>query len=344
MVRISCETKEGNCMSDLHVRGKGYVCISSICVEEESFMDYRYTAYKAAIDAGYEVCRCPEDIGSTQQKFEQYLDQKRPIFVLLIGQKKSAAVEKECQIALSLGLPIITLLKSKGENTTPQTKQIVKSISKFTFEKECSCFENCEDLYKQVYNRLIEYENERMQSTAILIPNHEQVYTKSKEIIEKAKKRIIICQCTSSLVLGPRKGVNSEKEFYETLLTWIKNGDKNMEFLHLFSFKDTKDKLTSDEYNCFTAKENLINLYNEKPQTDVVIRAVKANMIPCVICDNTILALLQLGDHEYNLLLPQYITNSKNISEIVSDLQGVTGSLLYCNSLESTYNIESFYI
>lgn len=332
-------------MGSVQEHSIGHVCISSVFVREARFKDFRYTAYRAAKDLGYHVYRNPEDSGSTQESFEKYLEQKRPIFVLLVGEMKSDVVKNECRIALSLGLPIITLLRTTDGKITNSTKKFMVSISKATFEKSCSCFADCEDLYIAVQQRLVEYETERDMSTASFIPQHAQVYARSGKIVEQSKKRIVLCQRTSSLLLGPRKGVNFEREFYDNLLSWIQKADKDMEFLHIFSEVDTKNELTSNTYDCSAAKDKLINLCNNsKLQIKPIIRAVSTDIMPCVICDNNLLVLLQLGNQEYNLLLPHYITDGATISKIVADLQGMDGHLLYSGESTSTSDIDSFYI
>lgn len=320
----------------------GNVCISSVFSREARFKDFRYAAYKAAKDLGYEVYRNPEYTGATQESFEKYLKNKRPIFVLLVGETKSSVVKEECSMALSLGLPIITLLKTTNGKITPQTQKIMTSISKATFEKSCSCFSDCEDLYAAVQQRLAEYENERNITTANFIPQHAQIYTSSAEIVQSAKKRVVLCQRTSSLLLGPRKGVSFEKEFYDKIFEWIKTSDDEMELLHIFSCDETKKELKGTNYNVNIAEKRLVDLC-KKAKLSLVIRAVKQEIMPCVICDNDLMVMLHLGVQEYNLLLSHYITDGATVSKVVADLQGMDGELLYSSESLSTSDIENFY-
>lgn len=319
----------------------GNVCISSVYNREVSFKDYRYAACKAAEDLGYDVYRNPENIGSTQREFEKLLENKRPIFVLLVGQVNSKIVKDECNIALSLGLPIITLLWTEDGKITNATKRLMKTISKATFEKDCSCFGNCEDLYKAIQKRLTAYEAERMITTAKFIPQHSQLYTTSEKIINNAKKRIILCQQTSSVMLGPRTGVKHEQDFYRKLTNWIKSASKDMEFLHIFSYSETKKELNNIGYNCDNAKNELLQICQNK--IPLVIRSTNDSIMPCVICDNNLIVPFKLGLQEYNMFLPNYITDGVSISKIVADIQAMEGDLLFSSDLTTLTNIEDFY-
>lgn len=323
----------------------GNVCISSVFSREPHFKDYRYAAYRAASDLGYHVYRNPETSGSTQEAFEKYLEQKRPIFILLIGTVESVVVAEECRKALLFGLPIITLLHRTASGKIKEaTKKFIRSISKITFEKACSTFVDCEDLYVAVQQRLSDYENERKICTASFIPQHPQIYAKSNDIISHAKKRIILSQRTSSLILGPRKGVSYEMAFYNNLYAWLKKSDEDMEFFHIFSLEDTKKALTGNEYNYLRARDNLIKLFTvDKIKTAFTIRSIDDKISPCVIGDNNLLILMQLGDQEYNLFLPHYITDGSSISKIVADFQGVKGNLLFSSDSAALTNIEDFY-
>ena len=63
----------------------GVLCISSVCYKESGFMDYRFTACKAARELGFKVIRNPEDTGITQNSFNSVLKQNNPVFILILG-------------------------------------------------------------------------------------------------------------------------------------------------------------------------------------------------------------------------------------------------------------------
>ncbi len=331
----------GDYMEKLNI---GNVCISSVYTREVSFKDYRYTACQAAEDLGYDVYRNPENIGSTQREFENFLEDKRPIFILLVGQINSKVVKNECNIALSLGLPIITLIWTENGKITAASKRLMKTISRVTFEKDCSCFGSCEDLYKALQKRLTAYEAERMVTTARFIPQHAQIYTTSEKIISNAKKRIILCQQTSSIMLGPRTGVKHERDFYKELTNWIKTASKDMEFIHIFSYNETKNEIKNTVYSSYNAKDELLKICsNINDKSSIVIRSTNDSIMPCVICDNNLIVPFKLGLQEYNLFLPHYITDGASISRIVADIQGIKGNLLFSSDSRTITNIEDFY-
>lgn len=305
----------------------GKICISSVFSREAGFVDYRFTACKAAEELGYEVYRNPENVGATQESFEAYLKEKSPIFLLLIGDVKSNTVAEECRLALSLGLHIITLLHTTGTNISEETKKIMKSISKATYDKNCSCFQNCEELYEAVQSRLITYEENHQEQKVNFVPQHAEVYTKSTEIMASAKKRIIICQKTSSLILGPRKGIEFEKNFYDSLIRRIKRYEKNFEILHIFHYTATRSAIKEKDYDIMKAKTNLENIL-AKRKVNLIIRYFEQELTPCVICDNSLLVSLPLGKQEYNLFLPNHVMSGTTVSKIITDIQG-TGKVLF---------------
>lgn len=299
----------------------GYACVSSVFSREEKFIDYRYTAYRAAQDLGFNVIRNPEDIGSTQKAFENHLKEFRPVFILLIGKVASDMVKKECKLALELGLHIITLLKTENNSIPRETKKIMQSISKVTFQMECSCFDSCEKLYCSLQERLVQYSRDTKSAHALLIPQHSQVYITASDYIRSAKRRLVICQKTSSLILGARKGVGFEKNFYNSIMNWILSASKEMEFLHIFSLDSTCNALKSPEYDLVQARKQLCALLGQRTKPELVFRGTQDRLVPCVICDNNILVSTSMGTMDYNIFLPNYIMDAVTLSQFVSDLQ-----------------------
>ena len=87
----------------------GTLCISSVCYKEVGFMDYRFTAYRAASELGFTVIRNPEDTGITQNSFNSVLQQTNPVFILIIGDTEPCEVVKvvdECKLALENDLEV----------------------------------------------------------------------------------------------------------------------------------------------------------------------------------------------------------------------------------------------
>lgn len=212
----------------------GKVCISSVYAREENFKDYRFTVANAVMNLGYKAVRNPEDAGSTQSSFEDILREDDPIFVLLVGDVDSDTVKKECNLAISLGLNIIAFLKTKNSNISDNTKKIMKEISEKVYDIDCSCFESCEALYNAVTNRILNYQEKKLKYRADINRNKNLVYDTGSQMIQNSKRRIILSQDTSSLILGPRKGNSVERKFYDILVDWIKSTTPEMEFTHIF--------------------------------------------------------------------------------------------------------------
>ena len=108
----------------------GVLCISSVCYKESGFMDYRFTACRAAKELGFKVIRNPEDTGITQNNFNSALKQDNPVFILLVGStefEESEKVIEECKLALENGLPIFAFIKTESDKR--------KGDNKFRFKK-----------------------------------------------------------------------------------------------------------------------------------------------------------------------------------------------------------------
>ena len=92
------------------------VVISSVIEREDLFVEYRYVAKLAAEALGYKVLRNNEDFGSNQTNFNSFLDNERPVFIILIGSVPSETVKKECKRAIKNNLHIIPLFKVSSKN------------------------------------------------------------------------------------------------------------------------------------------------------------------------------------------------------------------------------------
>ena len=131
---------------------QGFAVISSTIYQEDGFKDYRFIVSKAAVELGFRVLRNSEDNGATQQAFDACMINDNPLFIAIIGEKLTPNVKREYDTAIKLGLNIITLIKATGDNRhiSENTQNNLKSISKYIYEKDCSTFLSCEDLYNSV--------------------------------------------------------------------------------------------------------------------------------------------------------------------------------------------------
>lgn len=316
----------------------GNVCVCSIPASGEKFADYRYAAYRAASDLGFHVVRNPEDVGTAPEKFEGCLKKNYPVFVLLVcAPSLPNMIKKECKLALDLGLEIIPLLKTKNETISAEEEKLRASISKATFQRDCSCFNSCEKLYNILKAQLIQYRKDSQDATAVLIPQYAQVYVKATDFVSHAKKRLIICQKTSTLILGPRTSVTVEDSFYQKTISWISSSSKNMDFLHIFSLDETIRALGSSEYDLQKAKVRLFNVLARNQSKNVIFRGVNGRFVPCVIGDNEMLISTAVGTSEYNLVLPKYIMDASALLKFITDLQ-VCGELYSSSKISALYS------
>ncbi|MCL1969725.1 MAG: hypothetical protein FWF65_09305 [Bacteroidetes bacterium] len=310
----------------------GALCISSVCYRETGFMDYRFTAYKAASELGFGVIRNPEDTGITQSSFNSALKQINPVFVLIVGSEESEKVVDECKLALENGLPIFVFIKTeRDKQITESADKIMKGVSQTTYNGDCTLFSSCEELYETLQARLNDFIKAKMTLRLDIQDNRGSTYFYAYEQIKRAKKRIILSQKTSLLLLGPRKGNTYEYRAYDALLEWIRNKDKDMQFMHLFCLEDTVKDLSSGEYDITTAKKTLIELLTvEKSRNhnaenpNCTFRAIKGtgtvSSIAHLITDTGIQLVLPIAGNTFNLVLPYYFATEAELMKLITHL------------------------
>ena len=311
----------------------GALCISSVCYKETGFMDYRFTAYKAANELGFNVIRNPEDTEITQNSYISALKYSNPVFILIVGDtvaEESKKVIDECKLALENGLPIFTFIKTGYDKNIPDNaKEVMKVVSKTTYDGDCTLFSSCEELYETLQARLNNYIKAKMTLRLDIQDNRGSTYAYAYEQIKRAKKRIILSQKTSLLLLGPRKGNTYERRAYDALLEWIRNKDKDMQFMHLFCLEDTVKDLSSGEYDIPTAKKTLIELLTDEKSKKIIaehpnctFRAIKgdAPSIAHLITDTGIQLVLPIAGNTFNLVLPYYFAKEGELMKLITHL------------------------
>lgn len=317
---------------------QGFAVISSTIYQENGFKDYRFIVSKAASELGFKVLRNSEDNGATQRAFDACMTNDNPIFIAILGEKLTPNVKKEYEMAIKLGLNIITLIKATGENRSisENTQNNLKSISKYIYEKDCSTFLSCEDLYNSVKKRLQDNIKNLRKQKMKLLKSRIEVYPDTTDMICKAKKLVILCQNSSTLLLGPRDG-GVEDQCYNMLIDWLQNAENRMTFIHIFSREKTKEELKKNEYTKKRdAKLNLINIMtspNIKP--NIVLRTVE-ELQPCVVADNNILFSLALGVNTHYIQLPGIFANNDDLNAIINLLKD--NGVFNCSN--ETHNIK----
>ena len=310
-------------------------------MKEDGFKDYRYTAAKVVERLGYIPVRNPEDLGVTQSAFEATLRNDNPIFVLLIGTSDSNVVKRECAIALERGLHIIAFLKTNESFISDSTKKIMREISERIFDYDCSCFNTCEELDISLTARILEYQSRIMQFRAEFRPEKNHVYEIGTEMIKSAKKRIILCQETSSMILGPREGNFVEKDFYQALLEWIISSRFEMEFIHIYSQSKTNKALQSAEYNLINAKRELKLLLSQKNGCQISFRRYTSQKnLAHIIADTNLLLSFFIDNTRHNIFLPHFIVSTNTSKTLISESKGIGTSV----SIGSrNWKIDEFY-
>jgi len=350
----------------------GEACISSVCVKESGFMDYRFAAYKAAEELGFKVIRNPEDTGITQNRFRNILKQDTPVFILLVGDVKSDVVADECRLALERGLPIFVFLKTKhndgdssksNDNLKPiyvdgeksisvETQQIMNDISKITYNSDCALFASCEELYEAIKYRLNDYIEKRIRLSPKIQYNRGSTYYYAYEQVLAAKKRIVLSQKTSGLILGPRRGNTFERRTYDALFKWIEEKDDGMQFTHLFCLEDTieemKNKDKKADYDIEAAKVKLCGLLSKvrnkhggTEDPNFSFRSIKkeknenAQSIAHLITDTGFQLVLPIAGDVFNLILPYYFTPEEQLMKIITRIH--TRTYVRYDDIEKLY-------
>ena len=307
----------------------GEACISSVCYKEPGFMDYRFAACRAATELGFHVVRNPEDTGVTQNMFADTLKKEYPVFILVVGKVKSDVVMEECRLALEYGLPIFASMLKSGAHIPGEVRKIMKSISQFTYDSDCATFTTCEDLYDSLKVRLNKYIKDRITMRPYIQNNRGSTYYYAYAQIVRAKKRIILSQKTSSLLLGPRRGNQYEHRFYHALLDWIRNKTLDMQFLHLFNREDTMAGFSSSDYNINEARANLRSLIdgelkkaNGCDHPNFTFRSIESDErnVAHIITDTGIQFVLPMAGETFNLVLPYYFATEGELMKLITHL------------------------
>ena len=317
------------------------VVISSIVDREDGFRDYRFIAKQAAEEIGFKVIRNPEDNGMVQRSFEEIMTEKSPIVILIVGEEPSNMVYKECQIALDYCLPLLVFIKKFKNRISKKSKEMISQISQMTYENDCACFSTCEELYSSVKNRLEAYLFKKVMSFPSMEAYLGAAYRYSVDMFDHAKKRVVLYQKTSSLLLGPKKGNETETSFNLKLFAWLGNMSSNMKFLHLYSGEQTKAAIHDDKYDINSAKEALSELLaqdNIKNNPNFAVRELSREVSTSFfICDCEAMYIFTLEDKQYTITIPPYIMRNKEIDKIITELSR-SGKNIGFNQLLEIYN------
>jgi len=313
-------------------------------------MDYRFTAYQAAKELGFHVIRNPEDTGITQNSFNYALKESNPVFILLVGDTDmtdTAKVIDECKLALENGLPIFVFIKTGSDKKISKNAEtVITSVSKTTYDGDCTLFCSCEELYDTLQSRLNDYIRAKMTLRLQIQDNRGSTYSYAYEQIKRAKKKIILSQKTSLLLLGPRKGNIYEHRAYEALLDWIELKDNEMQFLHVFCRNETVADLSKAEYDIPHAKERLFDLLEKEKDKNggeehpnCTFRVIEGSepSIAHLITDTGIQLVLPIAGNAFNMVLPYYFATEGELMKLITHLH--TQPYMSYEELERLYDV-----
>ena len=77
--------------------------------------------------------------------------------------------------------------------------------------------------------RLSNYLNQRVNEKIVFLNAREDIYHYASEMISKSKEKVILCQNSSILLLGPRAG-GVETICYNKIIDWVKQANEKCSF------------------------------------------------------------------------------------------------------------------
>ncbi len=238
-------------------------------------------------------------------------DGNSPKIILLIAEKWDDHILEfvEEKVYKEQPIPIVVFSKPSRRNKhAPGNLFIVNEP-----------YTDSESLYEKAQKRLIEFNNSRKADTAkILNKKDSNIYKLSKEFIKRASHRVIVCQNSSTLILGARNKDSYEIEFLDAIETFSKKG--NAEFTHIFSISDTKKSLNDNQYETGEAKRAL-QTFLETVKCTCRFALLKEKIVPFVVADYNLLFRLQLGNQVYNVELPKSISDPTTFYESLKEIQ-----------------------
>ena len=185
------------------------------------------------------------------------------IFVLLLWKSFAPPVRKEYEEAVRLGRPILVLLKSlkDGEAREPDLTTFVDMLRGYDVLKKkrvVDCF--APTLYKE-YRTLASFEKAlsgavaeeigRLFAEPFYTESREDMYRQGIRVVSRSRRRILMFQNSSSLLLGPKPYDSvdgkdaSDEDFVVAVDAWLEasKGHPSIEFRHVYLLSGIQDAL-----------------------------------------------------------------------------------------------------
>lgn len=227
------------------------IYISSIYKRESNFRSYRDQVKKIIEQTKIFSAQLSPEIKLSQHQFNKGLRSEACALFIIAGEESSKQVKDEIEIAIDRkDIPIILFAKThpkmvKGKLDETRGKFAHSLVRLYDLGDNCKTFNTEKSLEKIVIDSLEEISLEKFGSSFKILNYGKATYKNIAELIKENKpSKIILCQKTSSLILGPRR-IKEEEDFYNELVKWIKKiGDsRNQRFIHIFSIPETSKEM-----------------------------------------------------------------------------------------------------
>lgn len=301
----------------------GKLCICSVQSQESGFKDYEFIASVAGKSLGFEPVVQSDE--TTREDVMLCLNFDYPVMILLVGSTDNESISMEIKAALKNYVPILVFIKDKNRSIIENSKSIVrKYLSEAYYDYECTAFSNCEDLYEKIGARLRAHIKEKKERHVTLQSGVALAYRRNADLMNKARKLIIIYQMTSIMLLGPRNGCTYEEQYYDRLMQWLRDRQENEPAcIHVFNWEETvvEKKELAHKYNLQLAKSNLLDLYNRGIISGANIRiSHTAKIVPYIITDTNLVFIVPIEGRRFSIDLPSHILKEQEVNLIQEEM------------------------
>jgi len=179
------------------------------------------------------------------------------IFILILWKDLTEAVEKEYNIAIECGIPILMLVKipTFREARTQRLENLINVAASqnqtVPFRKNFRTLSQLEHEIKEGVMKLI---SDRFTEPVFTTTNADLILETNLNMVQNARKRLLIVAKTPVLLLGPRPYNSVHKnftknKFYNSLTTWLETmkNDVNKKMLYLYSVEDTYNEMKENQ-------------------------------------------------------------------------------------------------
>ncbi len=236
-----------------------------------------------------------------------------------------------------------TIVKAPSDFIKELSKILDDDIKENSVDKKANNIKNSTLIgNKLLYNtKWEEFDNS---NTIIYLKHRKDVYPRTTQLICSAKRIVILCQKTSSLLLGYRNDPN-EQDCYYSIINWLNMQDNKSDFIHIFSEQKTKNEYKSNPSEYFSFKEardNLEKILLRKDGPRIYLRKLK-KITPCVVADNNLLISLTMGSNTHFLALQGKVIKLEDVQSITTLL--TTDGEAWTSNFDSDYQtkLNNFY-